>query len=185
MRLEVYPRKMVQPDWEEDAGSDETSLPSSSFTASRRLSIWGYEGRGQGEPRYHGTWGAFRSTATMKTTSKQLSSLWHCVIHLQSSSTGNINIINMASVTQYNNIKSEIRTAWSSTHHLVDFLDGLAHATGLEACSNVGLQKGTVVHPLVKVIAPDLGHVLWEGGAWLQHRLHRHRGGMVCHGFIF
>ncbi len=58
----------------------------------------------------------------------------------------------------------------------VDLLHGQAEAAGLEAGADEGLQQGSVVHALVKVIAPNLKHVLRQRDALLQHRVPRHGG---------
>ncbi len=64
-------------------------------------------------------------------------------------------------------------------HHLVDLLHGQAEAAGLEAGADEGLQQGSVVHALVKVIAPNLKHVLRQRDALLQHRVPRHGGSLM------
>ena len=47
----------------------------------------------------------------------------------------------------------------------------------------VGLQHLVEIHPLVEVIALDLGHVLWEFAAGLEDGFHGNRGDTVCHLF--
>lgn len=47
-------------------------------------------------------------------------------------------------------------------HHAVDLLDSQAKVGSLEACVEVGLQQGSVVHSLVEVIALDPWCILWE-----------------------
>ncbi len=47
------------------------------------------------------------------------------------------------------------------SHHVVDLLDSQTKVGSLEACVEVGLQQGLVVHSLVEVITPDLWCILW------------------------
>ncbi len=70
--------------------------------------------------------------------------------------------------------------SWQSVpHHLVDLLHSQAEAAGLEARAEEGLQQGSVVHALVKVIASNLKHVLRQRDALLQHRVPRHGGSLM------
>ena len=69
--------------------------------------------------------------------------------------------------------------ASSESHHPVDLLYGMGHTASLEACGEEGLEQCMVVHSLVEVIALDTGHVVWEGRAGHQHRIHGHEGGVL------
>jgi len=62
-----------------------------------------------------------------------------------------------------------------TTYHSVDFTDGQAEICGLEAGVHIGLEEPTVVHALVEVVAPNLGRVLRQSLATLQHCILGHR----------
>lgn len=70
-----------------------------------------------------------------------------------------------------------------SSHHDVDLLDSQAQTAGLKTCGEVGLHHCLEIDPLVKVVASDLQHGLWEVAAGLKDSLKSNRRSVVCHLF--